>query len=149
MKATCDALRKPNLCLRYLILIGGALLLFTAEFAGGALAQQAGGKPSSDHPAQFRVVRSMCGSKGTSSGSDFQIQDPRSVFHVPEDHQIVVYFEWEGPPGSHHANGAWRSPDGKVVLNSEFDLASQGTRYIGSWTLAIPESIATGLWALE
>jgi Trypsin-like peptidase domain len=148
MKVTCDALRKPKLLLRHLILIGSALLL-TTEFAGGALAQQASGKPSSDHPAQFRVVRSMCGSKGISSGSDFQIQDPRNVFHVPEDHQIIVYFEWEGPPGSHHANGAWRSPDGKVVLNSEFDLASKGTRYIGSWTLAIPESIATGLWALE
>jgi S1-C subfamily serine protease len=77
------------------------------------------------------------------------MQDPRNVFHAPEDHQIIVFFEWEGPPGSHHAVGSWRSPDGKVVLNSEFDLTSKGTRYMGTWTLAIPESIAPGLWALE
>lgn len=91
----------------------------------------------------------MCGSKGSAHGSEYQLQDPRNTFHVPDDHQIIVYFEWEGPPGSHHAVGSWRSPDGKVVLNSEFDLSSPGTRYIGTWTLAIPESISPGLWALE
>ncbi len=60
-----------------------------------------------------------------------------------------MYFEWEGPPGDHHAVGSWRSPDGKVALVSEFDLSSQGRRYIGTWALAIPASIAPGLWALE
>ena len=100
-------------------------------------------------PSQFRVIRSLCGSKGISRGPEFEIEDPRCVFHVPEDRQIIVYFEWEGPPGSHHAEGSWRSPDGKVALTSDFDLTSQGTRYTGTWRLAIPESIAPGLWALE
>ena len=101
------------------------------------------------HPAQFRVVKTVCGAKGISRGTEFEMQDKRSVFHVPEDHEIIVYFEWEGPPGTHHAEGAWRSPNGKVVLNSDFDLFSEGTRYTGTWRLAIPETIATGLWALE
>jgi hypothetical protein len=101
------------------------------------------------HPAQFRVVRSLCGSKGASHGNDFQIEDPKNEFHPAEDRQIIVYFEWEGPPGSQHAEGIWRSPDGKAMVTSDFDLASQGTHYTGYWTLAIPETIATGLWALE
>src|SRR5208282_679936 len=127
----------------------GVLTLLAVVSLGAALPQQVGTGQTQEHPPQFRVVRSLCGSKGTSHGSDYQIQDPRNTFHVPDDHQIIVYFEWEGPPGSHHAVGSWRSPDGRVVLNSEFDLSSQGTHYSGTWTLAIPESIAPGLWALE
>lgn len=125
------------------------LALSAAASIAAAPPRQAGAAQKQEHPAQFRVIRSMCGSKGSAHGSEYQIQDPRNTFHVPDDHQIIVYFEWEGPPGSHHAVGSWRSPDGKVVLNSEFDLSSPGTRYIGTWTLAIPESIAPGLWALE
>ncbi|HXX19197.1 MAG TPA: trypsin-like peptidase domain-containing protein [Candidatus Acidoferrum sp.] len=130
--------------------IGAAILMLSAVVPMGAASpQQAGGAQKPEHPAQFRVVRSMCGSKGVTHGSEYQLQDQRNTFHVPGDHQIVVYFEWEGPPGAHHAVGSWRSPDGRVVLNSEFDLSSPSTHYIGTWTLAIPDTIATGLWALE
>ncbi|HYL67601.1 MAG TPA: serine protease [Candidatus Limnocylindria bacterium] len=101
------------------------------------------------HPTQFRVVKIVCGAKGISRGTEFEMQDARRVFHVPEDHEIIIYFEWEGPPGTHHAEGEWRSPNGKVVLNSDFDLVSESTHYRGTWRLAIPETIATGLWALE
>jgi len=99
--------------------------------------------------SRFRVIRIVCGSKGVTHGAEFEMQDVRTVFHVPDDHQIIVYFEWEGPPGAHHAVGTWRSPDGKVALTSDFDLTSDGTRYTGTWRLSIPESIAIGLWALE
>jgi Trypsin-like peptidase domain len=77
------------------------------------------------------------------------MQDPRNLFHVPEDNKIIVYFEWEGAPGKHHVVGSWRSPDGKVALVSDFDLDSPGPKFTGYWTLAIPETIATGLWALD
>jgi hypothetical protein len=117
--------------------------------ASAAWPQQSGVAQSQNHSPQFRVVRSLCGSKGTSHGSDFRVEDPKSEFHPAEDHQIIVYFEWEGPPGSHHAEGIWRSPDGKAVVTSDFDLASQSTHYTGYWTLAIPEAVAPGLWALE
>lgn len=100
-------------------------------------------------PSQFRVIRVLCGSKGELHGTEYIMEEPKTVFHVPEDHQIVVSFEWEGPPGSHHAVGNWRSPDGKIALTSDFDLNAQGTRYVGTWTLAIPASITPGLWALE
>lgn len=124
------------------------LLTLTARL-GAASPQQPGAGQAQGAASQFRVIRALSGSKGKTQANVFEIQDPRDVFHVPEDHQIIVYFEWEGPPGTHHAVGSWRSPDGKVVLNSEFDLSTQGTHYIGTWTLAIPESITPGLWALE
>lgn len=113
-------------------------------------AELAKNRQQSQAPAsKFRVVKTVCGAKGVSHGALFEMQDTRNVFHVPEDHEIIVYFEWEGPPGSHHAEGLWRSPDGKVALNSDFDLISTGTRYTGTWRLALPETITAGLWALE
>lgn len=118
-------------------------------FLGAASPQQAKAAQAPAHQTQFRVVKSVCGAKGVSHGTEFEMQDTRTVFHVPEDHEIIVHFEWEGPPGTHRAQGTWRSPDGKVALNSDFDLVSEGTRYSGTWRLAIPETIATGLWALE
>lgn len=138
----------PKLSLSCLTLVSGFVLIGAITSIEAASPQQAADQ-AKEHSSPFRVIRSQCGSKAITHGNEVQLQDPKNVFHVPEDHQIVVYFEWEGPPGSHHAVGSWRSPDGKVVLNSEFDLSSSGTRYIGTWTLAIPESIATGLWALE
>ena len=130
-------------------LIALAGLFDFARSTSAARPQQPGTAQSQGHPPQFRVVRSLCGSKGTSHGSDFRVEDPKNEFHPAEDHQIIVYFEWEGPPGSHHAEGIWRSPDGKAVVTSDFDLASQSTHYSGYWTLAIPEAVAPGLWALE
>ncbi|MGH9733962.1 MAG: hypothetical protein ACRD8A_05165, partial [Candidatus Acidiferrales bacterium] len=77
------------------------------------------------------------------------MNDQRTAFHVPQDHEIVIAFEWQGTPGTHHAVGLWRSPDGKVALTSDFELHSDSTFYVGTWTLAIPATIAPGLWALE
>jgi len=122
------------------------LFLCIAAFSQPAASRTGQDQPS---PAQFRVVRVLCGSKGELHGNEYIMQEPKTVFHVPDDHQIVISFEWQGPPGSHHAVGNWRSPDGKIALTSDFDLNAQGTRYIGTWTLAIPASITPGLWALE
>src|ERR1700722_1186820 len=135
--------------LPYLAMASGAIVFGVAALGGtlracAATPQQSGSTQPQVHPAQFRVVRSLCGSKGSSHGGDFQIEDPKNVFHPADDHQIIVYFEWEGPPGSHHAEGIWRSPDGKAVVTSDFDLASQSIHYTGYWTLAIPETIAQG-----
>src|SRR5579863_7960464 len=156
MKITHESSTRPKYRVRLArsTLATAILTLWGASLGTGvglaaASPRQGGAGQAQEHPAQFRVVRSLCGSKGTGHGADFQIQDPKSVFHPSEDHQIIVYFEWEGPPGSHHAEGSWRSPDGKVVVTSDFDLASPSTHYTGYWTLAIPELIASGLWALE
>lgn len=108
---------------------------------------RAGQAPTAN--SQFQVVKILCGTKGELHGAQFTMEDQRTVFHVPKDHEIVIAFEWQGTPGTHHAVGTWRSPDGKVALTSDFEMHSDSTFYVGTWTLAIPASIAQGLWALE
>jgi len=71
-------------------LSAATLALLAAASLGAAPAQQVGAGQTQGHPPRFRVVRSMCGSKATSHGTEYQIQDPRTTFHVPDDHQIIV-----------------------------------------------------------
>ena len=66
----------------------------------------------------------MSGSKGSQQGNRYIIEDPRSVFYIPADHQVIVYFEYEGPIGSHRVEGLWKRPDGKVGTISDFTYVS-------------------------
>lgn len=131
--------RIPMAAIAFAIIGAATFLLIT----------QAQALQSATGTGQFHVVKTLCGSKGELHGDEYLMEDPRTVFHTPQDHQIVISFEWQGPPGTHHAVGAWRGPDGKVALTTDFDLTSAGTKYIGTWTLAIPANIPTGLWVLE
>lgn len=72
------------------------LMLWPLVAAAGQSAPQnppqaAGGVPAGGQ--QFRLVRSVSGSKGSQQGGRFVIEDPRSVFYLPEDTKIIVYFE--------------------------------------------------------
>src|SRR5579864_9839225 len=58
----------------------------------------------------FRVVRTVSGSAVAQQGNELVVQDQREVFHVPDDHQVLVVFTWEGPLGSHHLQGSWKDP---------------------------------------
>jgi S1-C subfamily serine protease len=98
---------------------------------------------------RFRLVRSVSGSKGTPQGSRFAMEDPRSVFYVPADHQVIVYMEWDGPVGKHHLEGFWRNPGGKVTVMSDFDYDAKTTRFGAYWTLALTEGAENGNWSLE
>jgi trypsin-like peptidase len=122
------------------------LLLLACSFAYSA-AQTAGGAQAA--VARFRVVRSLSGSKGHQEGGRFIIEDPRSRFFMPEDKEIIVYFEWEGPPGSHHFEGYWKNPEGKAVVISDFSFESRDRRFGGYWTLTLTDGTAPGLWSLE
>ena len=117
--------------------------------AGLAVPSQVAARQDQATDTQFRVIKTLCGGKGGLHGTEFVMDDPKTAFHVPQDHEIVIAFEWQATPGTHHAVGMWRSPDGKVALTSDFELHSDSTFYVGTWTLAIPATIAPGLWALE
>jgi hypothetical protein len=109
--------------------------------------QQAGGVAAAE--PKFRLVRSVSGTKGSQRGDQYVIEDPRTVFYLPEDKQIIVYFEWEGPLGPHHLEGFWKNPEGKVVVISDFNYESKQKRFAGFWTLLLSESMPTGVWSLE
>jgi S1-C subfamily serine protease len=77
------------------------------------------------------------------------MEDPRSIFYVPEDRKVIVYMEWEGPAGKHHLEGVWRNPSGKVATMSDFDYEAKETKFGAFWSLALAEVMDTGNWSLE
>ncbi|HXG68733.1 MAG TPA: serine protease, partial [Blastocatellia bacterium] len=98
---------------------------------------------------KFRLLRSLSGTKGVDQDGRFLIEDPRSAFYIPDDKQVIVYFEWEGPPGPHRFEGLWRNPEGKVVMMSEFSFDAPDRQFAGYFTMLLGANAPTGLWATE
>jgi trypsin-like peptidase len=98
---------------------------------------------------RFRLVRSVSGTKIHEESGRFAVDDPRTMFYVPADQQVVVYFTWEGPAGAHHFEGVWKSPAGKAVLISGFDYTSDQPRFGGYFKMLLTEAPTPGVWTLE
>ena len=124
-----------------------ASLLVLSSMTSQLCRAQAGGVQAEG--PRFRLVRSVSGSKGTPQGSRFSMEDPRSVFYIPADHQVIVYMEWDGPIGKHHMEGFWRNPAGKITVMSDIDYEAKSTRFGAYWILALAEGAETGNWSLE
>ena len=99
--------------------------------------------------SKFRLIRSTSGSKGHEQGGKFVMDDPRTVFKVPDDRQVLVYCEWEGVAGLHEFEGQWKNPADKLVAVSDFKLEVRERRCSGYFTLLLSETTETGLWTLE
>jgi S1-C subfamily serine protease len=140
-----------NIKVRWLFLtastVVAAALILSAPWAGEVLAQGGGGG-AVDGPT-FKVLRSMAGSSGTEVNGRLAIDDPRTVFYLGQDHKIIVYFEWEGPPAQHKFEGIWKNTDSKVTLISDFQYVAPGKQFSGYWTMLLSGSEAPGLWTLE
>jgi hypothetical protein len=114
------------------------------------VAQRDGVSPAVD--SKFRLIRSISGSKGHEQGGKYVMDDPRTVFKVPDDRQVLVYCEWEGATGvagQHEFEGVWKNPAGKVVAVSDFKLEVRERRCSGFFTLLLSETSETGVWTLE
>jgi len=98
---------------------------------------------------RFRIARLISGSMGSRQQDRYVIQDPRSVFYIPHDRQVVVYLELEGPTGMHRIEGLWKDPSGKIATISDFNYESRERRFSAHFTLALLESAETGTWNLE
>lgn len=99
--------------------------------------------------SQFRALRSVSGSSGHEANGRFVMEDPRSVFTAGKDAKVIVYFEWEGPLGPHHFEGLWKSPEGKIVLISDFRYEAKTKQFSGYWTMLLSDSSPSGEWSLE
>jgi S1-C subfamily serine protease len=119
----------------------------TAAAPGEQAAQSAGAVKASG--SAYRLIRSISGSKGTQKAGRFVIEDPRSIFYVPRDKQVVVYLEWEGQPGFHRFEAFWKNPEGKPVVLADLEDKSQDRTFGVYFTLLINESMQPGQWALE
>ena len=128
-----------------------AFLLLCA--AGTGDAQQAPPAPAAGGVGAsgptFKVVRSISGSKGTVQGNRYVMDDPRSIFYIPRDKQVIVYFEWEGPTGTHKFEGYWKNPEGKLSAISDFSYEAKDKRFGAYWTLTLSDTMVTGVWTLE
>ena len=117
-------------------------------FNGVALgAQQAGGVQAAG--PKVHTVRSVAGTKGETRGGSYVISDPRTTFYVPDDRQVIVYFEWEAPKGTHHCEGTVKGPNGQLAVMSSFDYPATQTRFGGFWTMPLLENSSPGLWTFE
>jgi len=110
-------------------------------------AQQAGGVTPAG--PQVHAVRSMVGAKGEQRNGTFVMTEPRSVFYVPEDREVIVYFEWEGSKGVHHCEGNVRGPNGQFATMSSFDYTATQPRFAGFWRVPLSESSPQGNWIFE
>ncbi|MGB8472464.1 MAG: S1C family serine protease [Candidatus Acidiferrum sp.] len=77
------------------------------------------------------------------------MDDARSLFNAGTDKKVIVYFEWEGPLGPHHFEGLWKSPEGKIVLISDFHYEAKSPRFSGYWTMLLSDGTPSGEWNLE
>ncbi len=98
---------------------------------------------------KFRVVRSMAGTSGRQVGDKLVIDNPQTIFHLNQDHKVIVYFEWEGPIGPHKFEGLWKNPEGNVVMVSDFAYTAAGTQFAGYWTMLLSGSETVGIWTLQ
>jgi len=99
--------------------------------------------------SKFRLTRSTSGSKGHEQSGRYIIDDPRTVFKVPDDRQVLVYAEWECTVGQHEFEGHWKNPAGKLVAVSDFKLEVRGRTCSGFFTLLLSETSESGVWTLE
>jgi S1-C subfamily serine protease len=136
--------RHPETALQVVILV--LSLLFIAPKSVGST-QQAGGVPASG--PSVKMIRSVAGTKGESRGDSFVMTDPRTTFFLPDDHQVIVYFEWEAPRGKHHCEGTLRGPNGQLAVMSSFDYPATQLRFGGFWTIPLLENTTAGLWTFE
>ncbi len=141
--------RKQNLWLREricrVVIFGLLLPLIAAATVRGI--QQAGGVAASG--PRVKMVRSVAGTKGDQRGGSFVMTDPRTTFFVPEDRQVIVYFEWEAPRGTHHCEGTLRGPNGQLSVMSSFDYPATQTRFGGFWTIPLLENTTAGMWIFD
>jgi hypothetical protein len=99
--------------------------------------------------SRFRLIKSITGSKGEEQAGRFVIQDPRTIFYLPDDKKVIAYFEWDGPLGPHHFEALWKNPEGKVVIVSDFKYEAKQKRFAGYWQLLLSDTVATGVWTVE
>lgn len=132
--------------------LGGArrkrvLAPIAALAALGAPLSPAGAAPAED---PIRLLRSGSGTRQTQRDGRFDVEDPRTAFTLPQDRQVLVFFEWDDvPPGRREFEGRWKDPSGEVVLVSPVTQQVSTRRFAVYWTLTLPETAASGRWMLE
>lgn len=135
--SVCIHAGKFRMASRFALLALGLLanLHVNAQAPGGGVAGQ-----------QVRLVRTIVGAKAESRNGAYLITDRRTAFYVPDDREVIVYFEWEGPRRKHHCEANARGPQGAFTVMSSFDYDSALPRFAGHWKMPLSDSTPAGDW---
>jgi hypothetical protein len=99
---------------------------------------------------EFHLIRALSGPSGKVEGSKFVFDQVRNRFVYPQDKSLIVYFEWEGPPGNHVLTAFWKQPDGRTAAISPDIKIESATKQLNSyWTFIITDGMASGIWTVE
>lgn len=116
-----------------------AALLAAASLAAGTCAAE-----------EFRLIRSLSGPSGKVEGSRFVLDEVRSRFVYPQDKSLIVYFEWEGPSGTHVLSASWKQPDGRIgSISPEVKIETTSRQLNSYWTYLLVDGMASGVWTVE
>lgn len=128
-----------------------ALLALVSASARAQTAPQQGpaGAVATVTPSPYHMVHAESGTKALKRNGQLYFEDPRSVFRVGDDHQVMVEFEWQGPVGAHKFVGMWKDPTGQVVVVSNFVFTPVVSPYSGYFTLLLGDTAPTGIWTID
>ena len=78
----------------------------------------------------FRLVRSLSGPSGKVEDAKFVFDESRTRFIHPQDKSFVVYFEWDGPSGTHTLTGLWKQRSRPLTERANWKIEFAGGRKV-------------------
>ncbi len=98
----------------------------------------------------IRMIRSLSGPSGKVVGTKFVLSETRSRFVFPQDKSLVVYFEWDAPPGSHVLTAMWKGPGGHISsMSPDVKVETSARELKCSWTYVLTDGMGDGIWPVE
>jgi len=99
--------------------------------------------PPGPAPALLRVA---VGPSGQVRNGSYALDEERTRFDPAADKQVVVFFQWEGTPGTHRMTVQWKSPDGASSTTSPIEYVAKDRRFGAFWPMTVSATTAIGTW---
>lgn len=140
---------RPNRQANFFAVVALAIFIPTVGRAQTNPRQGPAGAVATTSASPYHMLHAVAGTKGVKRNGQLYFEDPRSVFRLGDDHQIMVEFEWKGPVGAHKFVGMWKDPSGQVVVVTNFKFAPVTSPYSGYFTLLLGNKAPTGVWTID
>jgi hypothetical protein len=97
----------------------------------------------------LRLISAAVGPGGTVTDGRFVLSEERTAFSRQDDRELVVTFQWEGPPGVHRMIATWRGPDGTVSSSAPIEYQAKDRRFGAYWKFSLSPTMAIGSWSVD